>query len=165
MLCIPHVKLTILRRRFLQLRYGHLVRSLFAGQLVQINSTILWQFLKRLHYDGIASCIGIDHWVTYILLCFVWCSDFQAFHFSYDSVIFKLSFPLTHAACIWLVAEWESAMNLKWYSSSHAKDRPITLWVVYSWIFAARSFPALSGGQLAREYSSALQAASSSVRY
>ena len=98
MLCIPHIKLTILQRRFLRFRCGHLVRSLFAGPLVQINSTILRQFLKRLHYDGIASCIGIDHWVTYNPLCFVWCSDFQAFHFSYDLVIFKLSFPLTHAA-------------------------------------------------------------------
>ena len=47
-----------------------------------------------------------------------------------------------------------SAMNRaqvgKWYSPGNAKDRTKTLFVVYSWIFAARIFPALSGGQRAR---------------
>ncbi len=58
--------------------------STFAGQLVQMNSTILRQF-NYSHYDGMDACIswhyssGDVHSFCYYkaFFCFVWCSHFQ----------------------------------------------------------------------------------------
>ncbi len=73
-------------------------RFLFAGQLVQINSTILRPFY--FFAFKMMSCISW-HCSSGDIHSFSCCImySFQACFVLYDVVIFKLSFPLTHDAC------------------------------------------------------------------
>ena len=102
-------------RTRLSCNHLHCTRFVFAGPLVQINSTILRRFYC-LHYEVLHSLALLIGWRSFLFVL-VWSGHFPACFVFYDVIIFKLSFPLTHDAC-YVVAD------------SHICHEPSTGWQV-----------------------------------